>query len=48
MAWQEGVLVLATLAQSWRFSPAPGAVVVTEALFTVRPKGGAPVVVSRR
>jgi len=48
MAWQEGVLVLATLAQGWRFSPAPGAVVVTEALFTVRPKGGAPVVVSRR
>ncbi|MFN7142547.1 MAG: cytochrome P450 [Myxococcota bacterium] len=47
-AWMEGTLVLATLARRWSASVAPGHVVVPEALFTVRPKGGLPMVVTRR
>ena len=37
-AWMEGVLILATLAQRWRF--VGGAEVVPQALVTLRPKGG--------
>ncbi len=40
MAWMEGILVLATIAQSWRFSLEPGQRVATQALITLRPKYG--------
>lgn len=47
-AWTEGTLVLATLAQKWRAKLADARTVTPEALFTVRPKGGMPMVVERR
>jgi cytochrome P450 len=47
-AWNEGALVLATLAQRWRAKGAPGREVRPEALFTVRPQGGLPMVVEAR
>ncbi len=39
-AWAEGVLVLATLAQRWKFRLAAGQRVVPEPLITLRPKYG--------
>lgn len=39
-AWMEGVLILATLAQKWRFRRADAAPVVLAPLLTLRPKGG--------
>ncbi len=39
-AWMEGVLILATLAQAWRFRPAPGRTVALDPLFTLRPRDG--------
>jgi cytochrome P450 len=47
-AWNEGALVLATLAQRWRAKRVPGREVRPEALFTVRPRGGLPMVVEVR
>jgi cytochrome P450 len=47
-AWMEGTLLLATLARRWSASVAPGHTVIPEALFTVRPKGGLPMVLSGR
>jgi cytochrome P450 len=47
-AWMEGTLVLATLARRWTAAAAAGHTVVPEALFTVRPKGGLPMVLTRR
>jgi cytochrome P450 len=47
-AWNEGALVLATLAQRWRAKRLPGREVRPEALFTVRPRGGLPMVVEAR
>jgi cytochrome P450 len=47
-AWNEGALVLATLAQRWRATGVPGREVRPEALFTVRPRGGLPMVVESR
>ncbi|MDP2317337.1 MAG: cytochrome P450 [Pseudomonadota bacterium] len=47
-AWMEGTLLLATLARQWSASVAPGHTVVPEALFTVRPKGGLPMVLAPR
>jgi cytochrome P450 len=47
-AWNEGALVLATLAQRWRAKPIPGREVRPEALLTVRPRGGLPMVVEAR
>jgi len=47
-AWNEGALVLATLAQRWRAKHLPGREVRPEALFTVRPRGGLPMVVEAR
>lgn len=48
-ALMEGQLVLAILAQRLRFDPLPGArSVATEALITLRPRGGLPMRVSRR
>jgi cytochrome P450 len=39
-AWMEGVLLLATLAQKWKFSLVPGHCVEPEPLITLRPKYG--------
>ena len=39
-AWAEGVLVLATLAQKWRFRSVPDHPVATQAVITLRPKYG--------
>jgi cytochrome P450 len=39
-AWAEGVLVLATLAQRWKFRLAPGQAAETKAVITLRPKDG--------
>ena len=47
-AWMEGVLLLATLAQRFRFRLAPGTVVEPEALITLRPRGGLPMIASER
>lgn len=47
-AWMEGVLLLATLAQRFRFRLAPDTVVEPEALITLRPRGGLPVVAEER
>ena len=47
-AWTEGTLVLATLCQRWRARGVPGREVRPEALFTVRPRGGLPMVVETR
>ena len=44
-AWMEGVLLLATLAQRWRFRLAPGARVEPQALITLRPRHGMRMVV---
>jgi len=40
LAWMEGVLVLATLAQKWKLTLAPGHPVEPEPLITLRPKYG--------
>jgi len=47
-AWTEGTLVLAILCQRWRAKGVPGRQVRPEALFTVRPHGGLPMVVEAR
>jgi cytochrome P450 len=47
-AWMEGVLVLATLAQKWRFDLAPGHRVEPQALVTLRPRYGMRLVARRR
>lgn len=39
-AWMEGVLLVATLAQRFRFRAVPGAPVEPQALITLRPRGG--------
>lgn len=39
-AWMEGMLLIATLAQKWRFRLMPGHPVVPEPLITLRPKYG--------
>jgi cytochrome P450 len=47
-AWMEGTLLLATLAQRWRFHLIPGHRVEPEPLITLRPKYGMKMVVERR
>jgi cytochrome P450 len=47
-AWMEGVLVLATIAQRWRMRHDERHKVEVEPLFTLRPKGGMPMVVESR
>jgi cytochrome P450 len=47
-AWMEGVLLLATLGQRFRFRLASGAVVEPEALITLRPRGGLPMIAESR
>ena len=47
-AWMEGVLLLATIAQRWRFRLVPGHPVEPQALITLRPRHGIRVVATRR
>lgn len=47
-AWMEGELLIAALAQQWRFTLAPGAVVEPDPSITLRPKHGLPVVLKKR
>jgi len=47
-AWMEGLLVLATLAQTWRMRLVPGHAVEPRALVTLRPKAGIHVRLARR
>ena len=39
-AWMEGVLLLATIGQQWRLRLAPGQVVATQPIVTLRPRHG--------
>jgi cytochrome P450 len=47
-AWMEGILVLATLAQTWRMALVPGPPVEPWGLVTLRPKQGIQVHLARR
>ncbi len=47
-AWMEGVLLLATIAQRWRFKLVPGHPVATSALITLRAKHGMKMVAEQR
>ncbi len=47
-AWMEGLLVLATVAQTWRMRLVPGPPVAPRALVTLRPKAGIHVQLARR
>jgi cytochrome P450 len=47
-AWMEGVLVLATFAQQWRFQLVPGHPVIPQPRITLRPKHGIKVKLFRR
>ena len=47
-AWMEGILVLATLAQTWRMQLVPGPPVEPWGLVTLRPKQGIQVRLARR
>lgn len=47
-AWMEGVLVLATMAQQWRPRLPEDHKLALEALITLRPKGGLPMILERR
>jgi cytochrome P450 len=47
-AWMEGLLVLATLAQTWRMRLVPDHPVEPMAMVTLRPKGGIHVQLERR
>jgi cytochrome P450 len=42
-AWLEGVLVIAAIAQRWRFRLAKPEAVKPQAVITLRPRGGLPV-----
>jgi cytochrome P450 len=47
-AWMEGVLLIATIAQRWRFRLAPGHPVEPEPLITLRPKYGMSMIAEQR
>jgi cytochrome P450 len=47
-ALTEGPLILAALAQRFRLEPAPGAEVVPDPTFTLRPKYGVKMILRRR
>jgi cytochrome P450 len=47
-AWMEGVLLLAAVAQKWRFQLVPGHPVETSALITLRAKHGMKMVAEQR
>jgi cytochrome P450 len=50
LAWMEGVLVLATIAQYWKLTPVKGAPakIAVQPAISLRPKRGVPLVVERR
>ena len=47
-AWMEGVLALATIAQSWRLSLVPGQRIEAQPLITLRPKYGMRMILKKR
>ncbi len=47
-AWMEITLLLATLGQDWKMRLAPGQIVTTQPIITLRPKGGMKMVLERR
>jgi cytochrome P450 len=47
-AWMEGVLLLSTIAQRWRFRLVPGRVVEAQPVVTLRPRNGLPMHAERR
>ena len=47
-AWMEEMLLLAALGQGWKMRLAPGQVVATQPVITLRPKGGMKMVLERR
>ena len=47
-AWMEGILLLATLAQQWRFRLAPGQKVAPKPVITLRPRYGMRMLAHRR
>jgi cytochrome P450 len=47
-AWMEGTLLLATIARRWRLRLVPGRPVNAQAVVTLRPRGGLPMVAERR
>ena len=47
-AWMEGVLLLATIAQRWRFRLVPGHPVELKPIITLRPKYGMQMTVEKR
>jgi cytochrome P450 len=47
-AWMEGVLLLATIARRWRFRLVPGRTVQAQAVVTLRPRDGLPMLPGRR
>jgi cytochrome P450 len=47
MAWMEGLLLLATLAQQWQLRLVPGQRVVPHPLVTLRPKDEMPMTLER-
>lgn len=47
-AWMEEMLLLATLGQGWKMRLAPGQVVATQPVITLRPKFGMKMVLERR
>jgi cytochrome P450 len=47
-AWMEGTLLIATIAQRWRFRLAPGHPVEPEPLITLRPRYGMSMIPERR
>jgi cytochrome P450 len=46
-AMQEGVLVLASVARRYSLAPVPGHAVIPDPVFTLRPRGGLPMVLRR-
>ncbi|MEO5579298.1 MAG: cytochrome P450, partial [Gemmatimonadaceae bacterium] len=47
-AWMEGILLIASIAQSWRMRLVPGHVVAVQPLITLRPRHGMRMVLERR
>lgn len=48
LAWLEGILFIATIAQQWQFRQDPGFVARIKPLITLRPKNGMPMRLERR
>ncbi|HEX6330867.1 MAG TPA: cytochrome P450 [Actinomycetota bacterium] len=47
-AWMEAVLLLSTIARRWRFRPTSGRPVELQAVVTLRPRHGLPMIAQRR